>query len=107
MLAEDVPGEGLSARTVLDRLIRARQPDIGRYALFFVTDEGEPEEDGAGEGSGSVITSQGKVYEFIVQWGQGQRMGRLTDWQEVTPQPHWRASEEYQAARASVGLSRA
>ena len=104
MLAERMLGEGLSAGDVLDRLIRERQPDIDRYALFFVTDEGEPQEDGSGESSGNLIDSRGHVYEFMVAWGAGQHLGALIEWEEGKPEAHWRESQEYRAARELVGL---
>jgi hypothetical protein len=107
MLAPEHPlGEKPSARDVLDRLIRSRQPDIGNYALFFVTDDGEPYDDGSGQSSGNAIDGRGTVYEFVVEWGAGQRMGKLMDWCEIEPEPHWRESREYQAAREAVGLPR-
>jgi hypothetical protein len=91
----------------LDRLIRHRQPDVDAYALFFVTDEGEPRDDGSGRSSGNAIDGHGAVYQFVVEWGAGQHSGKLIDWSMVEPEGHWRESQEYQAAREAVGLPRA
>jgi hypothetical protein len=102
MLARDRSTDELPGRRVLDRLIRQR--GLGRYALFFVTDDGEPAEDGSGKSSGFAVDDHGRFFYFAVGWGPGQRDGTLTDWEEVGPEPHWLRSAEYRQARAAVGL---
>src|SRR3712207_3336157 len=77
---------------------------LGRYALFFVTGEGEIMPSGVKDASGHVIDEQGRVLAFWLGWDGRQQKPVLTEWEEVEPEPHWLESAEYRQARKRVGL---
>ena len=104
MLADYSLDRGLEPLAVLERLMRSK--GLERFGLFFVTDEGEPALDGSGESSGFVVDQSGRTYFFAVDWSAGQRDGLLIEWEEISPEPDWQCSAQYQRARADAGLVR-
>lgn len=87
---------------ILEQLVRDRQ--LGRHAFFFVTGEGETMPNGIEEASGHVIDERGRVYAFWLGWDERNQVPAFTEWEEVRPEPSWRASREYWQARERVGL---
>jgi hypothetical protein len=88
---------------VLERLVRPRVQ--GPHAFFFVSGEGTFFPNGVEESSGYVIDRHGSVWSFWTGWDPDRGEVILTEWDYVIPEPSWLGDEEYQRARAAVGLS--
>jgi len=94
---------------LLQALIQEKGFQPGEYALFSVTGEGKllPTSrpgDEVEEASGLLIVRCGRVFAFWLGWDAARDEPTLIDWEEVAPEPHWRADPEYQVARQQVGL---
>jgi hypothetical protein len=87
---------------VLDRLLREK--GLERYALFFMTGEGEMLPDGSEKLSGCVIDDRGSVHSFWLGWSAELGQPVLTAWDEERPEASWLQSAEYRSARAAIGL---
>lgn len=87
---------------ILEHLVEAR--GLGRHAVFFVTGEGVTLPNGVEEASGHVVDERGRVYAFWLGWDDHEGAPAFTEWEEVQPEPAWRASREYWQARERVGL---
>lgn len=95
---------------LLHQLIQHRGLKEGKYALFFVTGEGEflpagPQPDRVEETSGYVLDNRGRVFSFWLGWDSASQEAALTTWREVPPEPHWSGNPEYRRARKRVGLA--
>ena len=78
---------------------------MGRHATFFDVGEGEEIPDGTESTSGFVIDAEGRVYFFWTDWDADRGGPTFGTWRRVDPPPDaWLESEEYRAARVSVGL---
>ncbi len=77
---------------------------LGRYALFFVTSDGEWLPNGIEEATGYVLDERGRIFSFELGWDAERCAVALTAWDQVEPEGHWLRSAEYQRARAAVGL---
>jgi hypothetical protein len=88
---------------ILEQLVESRE--LGRYAFFFVTGEGETMPNGVEDASGYVIDEHGRVYAFWLGWDDDRRAPSFTEWEEVVPEPAWLESTEYCQARQRVGLN--
>jgi len=96
--------------TVLHELIQEQGLCPNRYALFFVTGEGQflPEAgqpaEAIEETSGYVIDDQGRVFAFWLGWDATRKGPTLVEWREERPEPDWLGDDEYRRARQRVGL---
>ncbi len=97
------PVEGSAER--LDELVGARL--AGRFAYFFVVNEGDVLPDGTETESGHVIDEQGRVFAFWTGWDPARNAFTFESWERVEPEPFWQDIAEYREARASVGLREA
>lgn len=88
------------AESPLERLVRAR--GLKRFALFFVTGEGEYLPNGEEEQSGYVIDEQGQTYSFWTGWDDQVGEVTFTEWEPVTAEPEWSGVDEYERALATV-----
>jgi|SRR3954470_18377473 len=77
---------------------------IGRRALFHEVGEGKAFPDGSESMSGYVIDEQERIYAFWTDWDAARGRPVFTTWEQIEPEPALAASEEYQEARALVGL---
>lgn len=89
---------------VLNGLIREHGLAAGDYALFLVSGEGIFPSEEFEEVSGYVLHRSGQVFAFWLGWDEGRRSPRLTEWTEVSPEPHWPMVREYRQAREALGL---
>jgi hypothetical protein len=87
---------------VLKRLVSARV--FGPHAFFFVSGEDEFFPNGVEESSGFVLDRNGQVWSFWTGWDADRGEVTLDGWEMTDPEPEWREDEEYQRARAAVGL---
>jgi len=93
-------------------IIAERIQELGlsqRYELFFVTGEGRylpaPGWEDVEETSGFVLFESGRVFFFWLGWDPAREGPGLTEWEEETPEDHWKEAPEYQKACAKLGLS--
>ena len=87
---------------LLDRLIAER--GIERYGLFLLTSENLFTPDGYEEMSGFVVSRDGRVF-FWTGWDEAAQQVAFETWRDAEPQPDWKGSAEYQAARVAAGLA--
>jgi hypothetical protein len=83
------------------------QRGIGRHALFHEVGEGTALPDGSEAMSGYVLDALGRTYFFWTGWDADHGRPVFTIWEPVERDPAWQTSDEYQQARAAVGLPRA
>jgi len=94
------PVEGSAER--LDELVGARL--AGRFAYFFVVNEGDVLPDGTETESGLVIDEEGRVFAFWTGWNRKLDKFEFDTWEQVKTEPHWQDIAEYRRARHAVGL---
>src|SRR5207253_10249031 len=88
-------------RQILDRCIRDKGLQPGDYALFFVTREGiswplagaSPKK--FEETSGYIVDRRGHVFTFWLGWDPDRSAPKMTEWEEVAPEPTWVDEPEY------------
>lgn len=89
--------------STIERLVRER--GLGRFALFFVTGEGEYLPNGDEEQSGYVIDDQGQAYAFWTGWDDAQRAVVFSEWEPVDVEVEWAGLAEFERARVAAGLT--
>lgn len=91
---------------LLDALIRERLGAHARYTFFFTAGQGRYlPGTRIEEYSGYVLDASGRAYFFWLGWDAAASRPALVRWREELPSPHWETSDEYQRARARLGLS--
>ena len=90
-------------RHLIERLLAAR--GIGRHALFLTQREGLALPDGVEAVSGFVLDERGRVHGFWLAWDERQGDYTLEPFYRVEESERaFAEDEEYQAARAELGL---
>ncbi len=110
MATQDAPLHDTRQEQLVRRLVEARLAEehpAQRYALFFVSGEGELLPGGYEEASGHLIDEHGHVFAFWFGWDPTQAAPALTEWYRDEPEEHWLRSDEYRRARRAVGLTAA
>jgi hypothetical protein len=96
---------------MLRELIQQKVLTPDRYALFFVTGDGQtlPIKQAGGDieaTSGFVLDAEGNISSFQLGWS-AERGTPVLSWEPATEEPHWARSTEYRRAREQVGLGKA
>jgi len=91
------------ARAMLDSLVRER--GLERFAYFLVSGEGQTLPNGIEAASGHVLDVSGQVFRFWTTWDSVRDRPAFKTWSRAAPNQRWDRLNEYQRARASLGLA--